>query len=80
MLTPYRDGYSFGWKILKEFDRKAAMELGERERVTVCIRMYPDDGTFIIVVAQGRGALAGPLCHDIAAIAFGRDYSLSKGF
>src|SRR5271165_948289 len=23
MLTPYRDGYSFGWKILKEFDRKA---------------------------------------------------------
>lgn len=80
MLTPYRDGYSLGWKIIKEFDRRLALQNGESEGVSVSIRMYPDDQTFIIVVARGTGAHAGPLSHDVAAIAFGRDYPLSRGF
>jgi len=80
MLTPYRDGYSLGWKIIKEFDRRLASQIGESEGVSVSIRMYPDDETFIIVVAHGAGAHAAPLSHDIAAIAFGRDYPLSRGF
>lgn len=78
MLTPYRDGYSLGWKIVKEFDRKLALQVGETEGVSVSVRMYPDDATFIIVVAHG--ADAARLSHDVAAIAFGRDYPLSRGF
>lgn len=80
MLIPYRDGYALGWKIVKEFDRRLALQVGETEGVSVSIRMYPDDGTFIIVVAHGASADADPLSHDIAAITFGRNYPLSKRF
>jgi CubicO group peptidase (beta-lactamase class C family) len=80
MLTPYRDGHSIGWKIIKEFDRRMALRADESELVSVSIRMYPDDETLIIVVAHGIGAHAAPLSHDIAAIAFGRDYPLSRDF
>lgn len=80
MLTPYRDGYSLGWKIIKEFDRRVALQVGESGSTSVSIRMYPDDETFIIVVAHGVGAHAAPLSHDVAAIALGRHYPLSRGF
>jgi CubicO group peptidase (beta-lactamase class C family) len=80
MLTPYRDGYALGWKIIREFGRRLAVQTGVSKDASVSIRFYPDDETLIILVAGGVHADSATLSHDVAGIVFGAKYPLSSGF
>ena len=74
MLTPYRDGHGIGWKINKEFDKRLALQSGQSDGISVSVRLYPDDHTYIVLVANGSSIDSVELTHDIAAILFGKRY------
>jgi CubicO group peptidase (beta-lactamase class C family) len=75
MFTPYRDGYGFGWKIMKEFDKRVALQSGRSHAFSLSVRLYPDDDTCIVLVANGDNIDSVDLTHDIAAILFGMRHS-----
>jgi CubicO group peptidase (beta-lactamase class C family) len=77
MFTPQIEGHGFGWKILKEFDRKVALQNNELEPTSVSIRVYPDDDTYIIVVSRSTGFSSSAISHDLGAILFGKHYPIS---
>jgi CubicO group peptidase (beta-lactamase class C family) len=74
MLVPYIDGYGFGWKIIKEFDRKVALQSDASEASSVSIRNYPDDDTCIIVVSGIKNVSSATVSHDLGSILFGKHY------
>jgi CubicO group peptidase (beta-lactamase class C family) len=78
MYTPYIDGYGFGLKILKEFDRKVAVQNNESGSNSVSIRMYPDDDTCIVVVSRVRETAAAELSHGLGALLFGKHSRVSS--
>ncbi len=77
MFTPYTEGHGFGWKIIKEFDRRVALQNTEFDSTSVSIRRYPDDDTCIIVVSHRYDVSASSLSHDLGAILFGKRYPIS---
>jgi CubicO group peptidase (beta-lactamase class C family) len=77
MYTPYIEGHGFGLKILKEFDRKVAVQNNESDSNSVSIRMYPDDDTCIIVVSRSHQAAASGLSHEVGALLFGKHSRMS---
>jgi len=76
MYTPYIDGHGFGLKILKEFDRKVAVQNHESDSNSVSIRMYPDDDTCVIVVSWVHGVAASGLNHGLGALLFPKQPSV----
>jgi len=70
MYTPYIEGHGFGLKILKEFERKVAVQNDASDPNSVSIRMYPDDDTCIIVVSRAHGVAASELSHGLGALLF----------
>jgi CubicO group peptidase (beta-lactamase class C family) len=77
IFTPYRDGYGFGWKILKEFQRKALVYGGKINGFSASIRRYPDDDTCVIVLSNLENVDADKISHDLGEILFGTHYELS---
>jgi CubicO group peptidase (beta-lactamase class C family) len=77
MFTPYIEGHGFGWKIIKEFNRKLALQNTEFDSASVSIRRYPDDATCIIVVSHIHNVPASVLSHDLGAVLFGKHYPTS---
>jgi hypothetical protein len=78
MYTPYIEGHGFGCKILKEFDRKVAIQNNESDSSSVSIRVYPDDDTCIIVVSRVHQAAASGLSHEVGALLFGKHSRISS--
>jgi CubicO group peptidase (beta-lactamase class C family) len=76
MFTPYRDGYGFGWKILKEFQRKAVAYGGKINGFSASIRRYPDDDACVIVLSNLQSVDAEKVSHDLGAILFGTHHEL----
>jgi CubicO group peptidase (beta-lactamase class C family) len=74
MFTPYRDGYGFGWKILKEFQRKAFVYAGRTKGFSTSIRRYSDDDACIIVLSNMDNVDAEKIGHDLGAILFDAHY------
>jgi CubicO group peptidase (beta-lactamase class C family) len=70
MYTPYIEGHGFGLKILKEFEKKVAVQNDESDSNSVSIRMYPDDDTCVIVVSRVRGVAASGLSYGLGALLF----------
>jgi CubicO group peptidase (beta-lactamase class C family) len=70
MFTPYRNGYGFGWKILKEFQRRALMSSGRINGFSASIRRYPDDDACVIVLGNLENIDAEKISHDLGAILF----------
>ncbi len=77
MFTPYRDGYGFGWKIVKELERKAVIYGGGINGFSASIRRYPDDDGCVIVLSNLQSVDAEKVSHDLGAILFGTHYELS---
>jgi CubicO group peptidase (beta-lactamase class C family) len=78
MFTPYRDGYGFGWKILKEFQRKVFAHAGKINGFSTAIRRYPDDDACVIVLSNLESVDAEKVAHDLGAILFDMHYELPK--
>ncbi|HME34294.1 MAG TPA: serine hydrolase domain-containing protein [Candidatus Sulfotelmatobacter sp.] len=78
MLTPYRDGRGLGWKINKEFDKRLALQKGRSDGGSVCVRLYPDDDVYIILVAEANDIDSAELTYDLGAIVFGKSYPASR--
>jgi hypothetical protein len=74
MFTPYRDGYGFGWKILKEFQREALMSAGRINGFSASIRRYPDDDACVIVLGNLENIDAEKISHDLGGLLFGVHY------
>lgn len=70
MFTPYRDGYGFGWRILKEFQRKVLMHAGRINGFSAAIRRYPDDDACVIVLGNLENIDTEKISHDLGAILF----------
>jgi len=70
MYTPYRDGYGFGWKILKEFQRRVLMSAGRINGFSASIRRYLDDDACVIVLGNLESIDAEKISHDLGAILF----------
>ncbi len=79
MFTPFIEGYGLGWKIIKEFDRKVAIQYSEENSSSISIRIYPDDETCVIVYAYTGENKASTLSHSLGAILFGKHYPVSDG-
>jgi CubicO group peptidase (beta-lactamase class C family) len=77
MFTPYRDGYGFGWKILKEFQRKVYAYAGRINGFSTSIRRYPDDNVCVIVLSNLESVNAEKISHDLGAILFDVHYGPS---
>jgi CubicO group peptidase (beta-lactamase class C family) len=77
MFTPQIEGHGFGWKIIKEFDRKVALQNNELESTSVSVRMYPDDNIYVIVISRSAHVSSSELSHDLGAILFGKRYPVS---
>ena len=71
MFTPYRDGYGFGWKIVKEFQRKAVVYGGSINGFSASIRRYPDDDGCVIVLSNLQNLDAEKVSHGLGAILLG---------
>jgi CubicO group peptidase (beta-lactamase class C family) len=74
MFTPYRDGYGFGWRILKEFQRKVTVATGRSRGFSNSIRRYTDDDACVIVFSNLEDADTEKISHDLGAIVFGVHY------
>jgi CubicO group peptidase (beta-lactamase class C family) len=70
MVTPHRDGYGFGWKVLKEFQRRALMSVGRINGFSAAIRRYPEDDTCVIVLGNWEDIDAEKISHDLGALSF----------
>jgi CubicO group peptidase (beta-lactamase class C family) len=77
MYTPYIEGHGFGLKILKEFDRKVAVQNNESDSNSVSIRVYPDDDTCVIVISRVHKVAASRLSHEVGALLFDKHYPVS---
>jgi CubicO group peptidase (beta-lactamase class C family) len=78
MYTPYIEGHGFGAKILKEFERKVAVQSNESDSNSVSIRMYPDDDTYIILFSRVHQAAASELTRQVGALMFGKHARISS--
>ena len=78
MFTPYRDGYGFAWRILKEFQRRATAYSGRTTGFSSAIRRYPDDDACVIVLSNLESIDSEKISHDLAAIVFGEHYELPR--
>ena len=76
MYTPYIDGYGFGLKILKEFDRRVAVQSHESDSNSVSVRMYLDDDTCVIVVSEVPDVAASGLSRGLGALLFPKQPSV----
>jgi CubicO group peptidase (beta-lactamase class C family) len=74
MFTPYVEGYGFGFKVVKEFDRKAVFQNDQTQSYTLSNRIYPDDGAIILVLSSTPAFPAPALSHDLGAVLFGKHY------
>jgi CubicO group peptidase (beta-lactamase class C family) len=75
MYTPYIEGHAFGWKILKEFERRVAVQNDEFDSGSVSIRVYPDDETCVIVLSRSHQVSAKELSHALGRLLFPRQSS-----
>jgi CubicO group peptidase (beta-lactamase class C family) len=75
MFTPFRDGYGFGWKILKEFQRRVLVYAGSINGFSAAIRRYPDDDACVIVLGNLENIDAEKISHDLGAILFDVRYA-----
>jgi CubicO group peptidase (beta-lactamase class C family) len=76
MFTPYRDGYGFGWRILKEYQRRVLVYAGTINGFSAAIRRYPDDDACVIVLGNLENIDAEKISHDLGAILFDVHYAL----
>ncbi|HEY2548887.1 MAG TPA: serine hydrolase domain-containing protein [Candidatus Acidoferrum sp.] len=79
MFTPYRDGYGFAWKVLKEFSREAEEQSASAGGFSSSIRRYPDDNVCVIVLANLGNIDVTRISHDLAEIVFGKHSELPTG-
>ena len=70
MFVPYRDGYGFGWKTLKEFQRRVLRNPAGASELSSVIRRYPDDDVCIIVLSDKENANSEKISFDLGAIVF----------
>jgi CubicO group peptidase (beta-lactamase class C family) len=70
MFVPYRDGYGFGWKTLKEFQRRVLRNPGGASELSSVIRRYPDDDVCIIVLSDMENANSEKIGFELGAIVF----------
>jgi CubicO group peptidase (beta-lactamase class C family) len=68
MFTPQRDGYGFGWRILKEFQKTAFVYGGTTNGFSASIRRYPVDDACVVVLSNLENVDAGRVSHDLASI------------
>jgi len=73
MYIPYIDGHGFGLKILKEFDKKVAVQDSESDSNSVSVRVYPDEDTCVIVVSRVHEVAASALGHGLGALLFPKE-------
>lgn len=77
IFVPFREGYGFGWKVLKEFQRKVAVSAGRSRGFSNSIRRYLDDDVCVIVLSNIESIEADRISHDLGAIVFGAHYQRS---
>jgi CubicO group peptidase (beta-lactamase class C family) len=78
MFIPYRDGYGFGWKTLKEFQRRVLTNPPGAGGLSAVIRRYPDDDVCIIVLSGMENANSEKISFDLGAIVFDVDAGRAK--
>jgi CubicO group peptidase (beta-lactamase class C family) len=72
MFTPFLQGYGYGWRIARTFDRPMVAHPGSIPGFSSHIRRYPEDGVCIIVLCNVEFAPAVDVGNDLAAIVFGK--------
>jgi hypothetical protein len=70
MFVPYRDGFGFGWKTLKEFQHRVLTNPAGAAGLSSVIRRYPDDDVCIIVLSDMENVNSEKISFDLGAIVF----------
>jgi CubicO group peptidase (beta-lactamase class C family) len=76
MFTAVRDGYGYGYRVNKLFNRAHATHGGGIEGFRTSINRFPDDRVTVVVLSNYEGAQVGRIARDLAAVAFGEKYEL----
>lgn len=78
MFTPFKSHYGYGWGIVNIFKRKMVGHNGETEGFRSNISRFINDDTCIIVLSNFEHTPVGKMSMDLAAILFGKKYSLPQ--
>jgi CubicO group peptidase (beta-lactamase class C family) len=76
ILTPYRNGYGYGWEIGTRFGRKTVGHSGSDGGFSSYILRFPDDRVTIIILGNGDRMSAARAAIDLSAIVFGAPYKM----
>jgi CubicO group peptidase (beta-lactamase class C family) len=78
MFTPFRDDYAFGWGVDTKFGRKRQLHGGGINGFVTMIERFPEERLLVVVLCNDEGSPAGPVAHDLAAMALGRKYIIPR--
>ena len=77
MFVAYVEGQGFGFKIIKEFDRKVGVQNSICGSGSLSVRNYVDDETYVVVWSPSNKN-ATQISRDIGSILFGKRYPLNS--
>src|SRR5688572_16952534 len=76
MFTAVLDGYGYGYRVNKLFNRRHTTHGGGIEGFSTSINRFPDDRLTVIVLSNYEAARSGAIARDLAAIALGEKYEV----
>lgn len=78
MFTPFKENYGYGWEITRQFNRRVIEHIGDINGFGAYIARYPDDKVLVVVLSNYEGTKVKRINQDLAAIVFGKKYSLPE--
>jgi len=78
MFTPVLNGYGYGWRIDRQFNRKRISHGGGINGFSTYISRFPEEKALVVVLSNYQNAPTGPIARDLAAVLFGEKYEIPK--
>lgn len=76
MLTPFKDGYGYGWQLGPQFNHSVISHSGKLDGFTANVARFPDDRTCVIFLSNIENTRLSEITQYLAAIALGEKYDL----
>jgi len=78
MFTPFKQSYSYGWRIDSIFNHKRIHHAGSIFGFQAYIARYVDDNSCLILLSNRRPIETEKMIRDLTALLFGEKYELPK--
>lgn len=78
IFTPFMEGYGYGWKIGKKFDRPITEHSGSHNGFSTFILRFPSEHVTVIVLSNSDRTSATKAAYNLAAMVFGETVNFPK--